>query len=401
MPILDRRRQQRRPERRVADNGDDQTLDLPPYEPLACPLTNEAKRAIAELSNTRDVHRYQTHIKNSIQHLGQSVMDINDVTRDTRDSVARVAAKRPESALEDKSERELGLEKHLAALEADVPTISAEAEAALRDLIDRQVQLEDDKAALVATVDYFQSLPAPAARPRRGQQDGEGEGQDEDVEMPPPEQSVIDTLRQHRAEKQREYERLNAYQRYALNNDYAAFKKLWHESVHGDNGPPVPNAKRWFDDAGNPVVPRMSAGQDVKNEGGAAEDDEDDDLIIASEVRDYRCPLSMAEFQEPYSNHVCNHTYEKQWLVDMLRKAPGGRGVCAVPGCEKSFQLSDFYDDRVILRKMKRAQELQRLAEQEGSSSSDDDDDDRPAVKSERRSQGRKRKMETIDDDDE
>lgn len=61
--------------------------------------------------------------------------------------------------------------------------------------------------------------------------------------------------------------------------------------------------------------------------------------------------------------------------------------------------MDDFYDDNVILRKMKRAQELQRLAEEEGSSSPDEDaDEDAPRqVKRERR----KRKVEAIDDDDE
>ncbi|KAL0941817.1 chromosomal organization and DNA repair protein [Colletotrichum truncatum] len=412
MPILDRRRPtQRRPERRVVDEDDD--IELPPYEPLACPLTNEAKRAIAELSNSRDVHRYQNHIKSSITNLSQSVADINDVTRERHEMIKRLAAKRAESESQEKSQREDEVEEHTAALDAEVPRLTKEAEAAVRDLIDRQVQLDDDKAALAETVDYYQQLPAaPSSRSRRRTRhraedvDGEDGGAEEGEELAAPalpDQSVIDTLRQHRDEKVREYEKMNAYQRYAVNNDYAGFKKLWHDAVHGDTGAPLPNAKRWFDDAGNPVMPRTVSGdsQDVKNEGEGAEDDEDEDVVIAGEVRDYRCPLSMQEYKEPYSNRMCSHTYEKEWIVDMLRKQPNKRSQCVVPGCSKEFGLEDFYHDDVILRKMKRAQQLQRLAEEGGSSSVDEDgDDDNPQeVRRRKLARSQKRKVEEIDDE--
>ncbi|KAF5526473.1 E3 SUMO-protein ligase nse2 [Colletotrichum aenigma] len=405
MPVLERRRPaQRRPERQVVD--DDDGVDLPPYKPLACPLTDQAKRAISELSNSRDVHRYASHIKQSISNLSQSVAEVNDATRDRHEQLRRIAAKRAESdSSQEKSQREEQVEAHAAALDAEVPGLTRDVEAALRDLLDRQAEVEDDKKALAETADYFQTLPAAPARARRrrqqnGDEDGEGDTQMEEDEAPP-EQSVIDTLRQHRADKAREYQNLNVYQRYALNNDYAGFKKLLHDAVHGDSGPTLPNAKRWFDDEGNPVMPRMaSAAQNVKDEGGAADDDdEDEDLVIAGEIRDYRCPLSMQELKEPFSNRVCNHTYEKQWITEMLNKAPNRRAQCVVAGCSKEFGVDDFYDDNVILRKMKRAQELQRLEEEEGSSSPDEDaDEDAPRqVKRERR----KRKVEAIDDDDE
>ncbi|KAJ5005617.1 E3 SUMO-protein ligase nse2 [Colletotrichum sp. SAR 10_66] len=394
---------QRRPERQVVDDDD---VDLPPYEPLACPLTDQAKRAILELSNSRDVHRYASHIKQSISNLSQSVAEVNDATRDRHEQLRRIATKRAESdSSQEKSQREEQVEAHAAALDAEVPGLTRDVEAALRDLLDRQAQVEDDKKALAETADYFQTLPAAPARARRrrqqnGNEDEEGDTQMEEDEAPP-EQSVIDTLRQHRADKAREYQNLNVYQRYALNNDYAGFKKLLHDAVHGDSGPTLPNAKRWFDDEGNPVMPRMAgAAQNVKDEGGAADDeDEDEDLVIAGEIRDYRCPLSMQELKEPFSNRVCNHTYEKQWITEMLNKAPNRRAQCVVAGCSKEFGVDDFYDDNVILRKMKRAQELQRLEEEEGSSSPDEDaDEDAPRqVKRERR----KRKVEAIDDDDE
>ncbi|WQF83778.1 Putative E3 SUMO-protein ligase Nse2 (Mms21) [Colletotrichum destructivum] len=416
MPILERRRPgQRRPERRVVDDDDDVPgSDLPEYETLACPLSAEAKRAIADLSNSRDVHRYQNHVKTSIRHLGFSVVGINDAIRTRHETLKRFAEKRAESndlESQEKSQRELDVEAHTAALEEEIPRLTAEAEAALRDLIDRQIELDDEKAALTDTVSYFQALPEQAPRQRRrpravanaDDSNAEEDGDAVDDLLPPPDQSVIDILRQNRADKAREYQRQTAYQRYALNNDYAAFKKLWHDAVHGDTEMPLPNAKHWFDNAGNPIMPMRRSPANTGDEPGAqAADQSDEDIVIAGEVRDYRCPLSMQLFENPVSNNVCSHTYEKQWIVDMLRKAPNERVQCPVSGCSRELGLDDLYDDPVILRKMKRALEEQRRLDEEEAeeSSSDVEDEDEPRpVKREARSKSHKRKVEEIDDE--
>ncbi|KZL81813.1 chromosomal organization and dna repair protein [Colletotrichum incanum] len=416
MPILERRRPgQRRPERRVVDDDDAPESDLPEYEPLACPLTAEAKRAIADLSNSRDVHRYQNHIKTSIRHLGFSVAGINDSIRTRHESLQRLAEKRADSNdlnSQEKSQRELDIENHIATLDEEVPRLTAEAEAALRDLIDRQIELDDEKAALADTVSYFQTLPEQAPRQRRrtraeanaDDSHADEEGDIVDDPPPPPDHSVIDVLRQHRADKSRDYQRQTAYQRYALNNDYAAFKKLWHDAAHGDTEMPLPNAKRWFDEAGNPVMPAMrrGLGNTTSEPGATAADDSDEDIVIAGEVRDYRCPLSMQLFENPVSNNLCSHTYEKQWIVDMLQRSPMKRAQCPVAGCSTELGLDDLHDDPVILRKMKRALEEQRRREEEEAddSSSDDENEEEPRqVKREARAKSHKRKVEEIDDE--
>ncbi|KAK2003508.1 hypothetical protein LX36DRAFT_651106 [Colletotrichum falcatum] len=417
MPVLERRRPgQRRPERRVIDDDDEAPGSyLPEYEPLACPLTAEAKRAIAELSNSRDVHRYQNHVKASISHLSSSVAGINDSVRTRHEHLQRIVEKRAESNdldSQEKSQRELDLEAHTATLDDEVPRLTAEAEAALRDLIDRQVELDDEKAALVETVSYFQAIPEQAPRQRRrprAETNGDDSNMDEEGDTvddlpPPPDHSVIDILRQYRADKTRAYQHQPAYQRYALNNDYAAFKKLWHDAAYGDTEVPLPNAKRWFDSAGNPVMPatRRQPGN-IKGELGAqGADDSDEDIVIAGEVRDYRCPLSLQEFENPVSNKVCSHTYEKQWIVDMLQQAPMKRAQCPVAGCSMELGLEDLYDDQVILRKMKRALEEQRRREEEeadGSISDEENEDEPRRVKREARGKSQKRKVEEIDDE--
>ncbi|KAK1719111.1 zinc-finger of the MIZ type in Nse subunit-domain-containing protein [Colletotrichum lupini] len=443
MPVLSRRGQ-RRPERRIADDEDDDSgpqNPLPKYEPLSCPLSAEAKRAIADLSNSRDVHRYENHLKASIRHLGFSVVGINDAVRTRHEILARFAEKRAESQSQgadsktdgldsqEKSQRELDVEAHTAALDDEVPRLTVEAEAALRDLIDRQTELLDEKAALADTVNYFQTLPEQAPLQRGGRTRAEANGRggdadeddndaaDESVLPPPPEYSVIDILRQQRADKLTEYERMTAYQRYAVNNDYAAFKKLWHDAAHGDAEVSLPNAKRWFDDAGNPVMPTVSRrGGNGDGEsaaaaaGGAEADDSDDDLVIAGENREYRCPLSMQLFKDPVSGSACSHTFEKAAITEFLRRSPGHRAQCPVAGCSKEIALNDFFDDPVILRKMKRALEQQRRREEEeeereGEESDGNGDGDGPRVVKREggRSAGRKKRKveEIVDDDDE
>ncbi|KAI3537349.1 hypothetical protein CABS03_02218 [Colletotrichum abscissum] len=405
MPVLSRRGQ-RRPERRIADDEDDDSE----YEPLSCPLSAEAKRAIADLSNSRDVHRYENHLKASIRHLGFSVVGINDAVRTRHEALARFAEKRAESqSHQEKSQRELDVEAHTAALDDEVPRLTAEAEAALRDLIDRQTELLDEKAALADTVNYFQTLPDGRTRAEANGRGGDADEDDNDaadesVLPPPPEYSVIDILRQQRADKLTEYERMTAYQRYAVNNDYAAFKKLWHDAAHGDAEVSLPNAKRWFDDAGNPVMPTVSRrGGSGDGESaaaaarGAEADDSDDDLVIAGENREYRCPLSMQLFKDPVSSSACSHTFEKAAITEFLRRSPGHRAQCPVAGCSKEIALNDFFDDPVILRKMKRALEQQRRREEEeeereGEESDGNGDGDEPRRK--------KRKVEEIVDDD-
>ncbi|OLN85215.1 E3 SUMO-protein ligase nse2 [Colletotrichum chlorophyti] len=411
MPVLERRRlTQRRPDRRIVVDDDDagaSQSQLPPYQPLECPLTEEAKRAIAELSNSRDVHRYQNHIKASRNHLGSSVALINDNLRDRRAGLQRLVQKRAASEdmeSQEKSQREREIEAHVEYLDSQVPTLTANAEAAIRDLIDRQAALEDEKAALADTVSHFQALPDQQPgfrrRSRRGDEEGgENPGRADADEPPPPEQSVVDVLLQNKTQKAREWERLNAYQRYALNNDYAAFKKLWHDAAHGDSEVPLPNANRWFDSNGNPVMPTGRTGH-AEEEAGVAAADDDDDLVIAGEVRDYKCPLSMQEFEEPYSSKVCTHTYEKRWIIDMVRKAANQRAECPVAGCSKVLGVDDLFYDPVILRKMKRARELQRLAEEEGNSSTEEEGgNDAPRAVKRERSKSHKRKVEEIDDE--
>lgn len=311
-----------------------EATDLPPYEPISCALSDDAKRALYSLANNRDTRRYEEHIKKSISLLGKNVAALNDRLIERQTELRVLSQKRAERG-GDKTARESQVEKSLSALSREVDDLTTHSEQAVRDLIDRQNALQDEKQAAAEMARYFQSLPSrPVRRPRRSDpRDPDGEDEEDengDEDLPPPDRSVFEVLEANRRAKAAEYASMTAHQRYALNNDYAAFKKLWHDSIFGDEGVPLPDPSRWFDRDGNPV-----AGQG----GGAGanqqqEDDSDEDLVIEGEVHSFTCPLSLEPLSEPFTSRKCNHTFQKAAIVEWLGRSHVQK-ICPQTGCSQ------------------------------------------------------------------
>jgi SUMO ligase MMS21 Smc5/6 complex component len=126
-----------------------------------------------------------------------------------------------------------------------------------------------------------------------------------------------------------DYEAKSLYQRYGLNNDYIQFKNLWHEAAHGDDGKPLPEAARWFS----------------QNNGDREDaEDEDEDLVIAGEVVDLKCPLSLVMMTEPYTSKQCKHTFQKVAIMEYLKSQPRGGGTCPQSGCDKVCSIPFLTD---------------------------------------------------------
>lgn len=132
-------------------------------------------------------------------------------------------------------------------------------------------------------------------------------------------------------------------------------------------------------------------------------------------------------FKEPYSNNVCNHTFEKSYFLEYFKDtatvfaAPGqGRprgqppqgtkqARCPQSGCEKvrpevpngidctkhkhlqMLRLEDFYDDQLIVRKVQRMEKAAAQAAEDD----DSEEDARP------RGTQRNRPTQIDDEDDE
>ncbi len=327
---------------------------LPAYEPPSCPLNDAARRALGELSNNRETSgaaAYGTHLKESVNNLGHSVIDLQERLRSQRDRLANLRRRRAEKGIEDKTPDEQRLEHHLASFSDSVNSLSRESEVAVRDLIDRRAELEDQAAVLgdlyTAAATQENAASATGARQTRNSrtttaanQDGGDDddhvaaGAEQDPEQqdtkPLPPASTRDSFRERQAHKRSEFEQLGVYERYAVNNDYANFKKLWHDAARPEDGPPLPDASRWFRADGEPVLPSAADGQLDEDDGAEGSDD---DIAVAREVISLRCPLSLRPLEEPYSNHKCKHTFEKSSLLDYLPAR--GAVQCPQTGCSE------------------------------------------------------------------
>lgn len=303
----------------------------PPYEPPSFPLNGAAAAKLGEISRVRDTAAYQSQIKDALRQLGHSVYDVQSRLVAQRTRLEQLRTRRRERGT-DKQPEEDRVEGHIAQLAAEVDTLTRQSEAAVRAAIDQRVALEDIATTLG---DLYTSTTE--LQPRVGEE----EADDEPRSVP----STVDALRDQRARKRQEYEATPHYQRYALDNDYISFKKLWHDGAAGNDGPPLPDASRWFRSDGTPVMKlagtRGPAYADAEADADQEDDEEDadEDVAVAREVLSLNCPLTLRPLQEPYGNRKCNHTFEKSAIRDYLKSGPGPM-QCPQTGCNEVIMLS-------------------------------------------------------------
>lgn len=327
---------------------------LPGYEPPSCPLNDSARRALGELSNNRGTLAYETQLKDSVRHLGLSVSDLHERLLAQQLRLDHLRERRQERG-SDKTQDEQRLENHLVELEKEVDELTHEAEQSVRDIIDHRAQLEDEtnvlgdlytNAATSANTHGDAQVSSARESRRRNRavqeedepQQMEGEGieqqtQDErEDQKEEPVRSTLEAFRDGQAHKQAIYEALTPYERYSVNNDYAGFKKLWHDAAAGEDGPPLADATRWFRSDGRPVMSRPGASH-RRSTMGSVDADEDDDIAVAREVLSMNCPLTLRPMDEPYSNVKCKHTFEKAAILDYLPAR--GQVQCPQTGCSQ------------------------------------------------------------------
>ncbi|KAF5707153.1 DNA repair MMS21 protein [Fusarium globosum] len=351
--------------RRAINRTGNSSTELPGYEPPACPLTDTARRKLHDLSNSRSTAAYQQQINESVRLLGFSVSDIHERLRMQREELSRLKLRREEKGTE-KSEDELRLEAHLPELEERINTLTAASEQAIRDMIDRRAELEDEDAMFSELHD---TASAEAAQQR--QVDAQRSEQDDEQE-PRGATSLLELYKEMRQKKDTEYTKMSAHQRYALNNDYAGFKKLWHDAMAGDEGPPLPDASRWFTADGEPIMTG-----DVKGAGAGVGDD-DDDIAVEREVKSINCPLTLQPMKDPYTNRNCKHTFEMAALLEYLPMR--GESQCPQAGCSQKFTRArfdhEFFQDQAMARRIKRvrlAQQQQEMMDEEDEGDGDDE----------------------------
>lgn len=257
--------------------------------------------------------------------------DLTERFVNQRDRLANMRRRREEKGIQDKTPDEVRLEAHLAIFEAEVEAMTTNSEKAIRNLVDYKVELEDEGAVMGDLYNSAAAQQAEIMTRRRAaqQQTAEGEDTNAESELNVTGVSTRDAFRERRQAKQAEFDQMSMYQRYGKNNDYAGFKKLWHDAAQGEDGPPLADASRWFRPDGEPV---MSLAVDADEMGG-----DDDDIAVSREVVSIRCPLTLRPMEEPYSNHKCKHTFEKSAILDYLPAR--GNAQCPQTGCSQACCL--------------------------------------------------------------
>lgn len=365
MPILlqNAHRARQTPSRSRAERPSGAPLELPTYEPPMHPMDEKTKKAIADLTrNSRtDSSRqhYEKHLESSKKYLTAVIAEINETLAARRNTLANLTKKRQERGEQEPDEPELSYQEYFAELETSVAELTDASEEAMRKVIDYHAELQDLPEVLKKVVEGVEAQPQqqPAqgpSRPRKeraprrrvvGDDDDDDEAEEEDVEdeeddnaeqqaNAPPMKNIKELLETARKEKADEYATLTALQRYAQNNDYILFKRMWHEALHHDDGVPLPDPSTWFDEHGRP-------NKDAAATAG------DDDLIIEREIIDLKCPLSLQTMKEPYSNHKCKHTFEKSAIIEFIRQS-GGKAKC--PVCTKvwTLLLTTVFSSRIL-----------------------------------------------------
>ncbi|CAK7223302.1 hypothetical protein SCUCBS95973_005131 [Sporothrix curviconia] len=388
--------------------------DLPAHQPLELPLSDASMHKIAEISNRAGSLRvYDTHLKKSAELLREAVGSINDTLTERKLHLEAMAERRQERGRDEPGNGEKELSEAVERLRGSVVEMTSLIEKGARTTIDRQMELEDEREALRTMAErlhvrqaedrqrrreYEQARTADSSGRRRKRRRTDGEtkrenggesNEDDDGEadedaaadasayLGPPPTSARSLLAEERGVRAAAYDQLSAHQKYGLNNDYIAFKQVWHYGMFPDNDVPLPEASHWFNAAGEPVKYGPNRGEDVKEGGagaggddydaagnGGGGEDDDDDLVVQREVISFKCPLSLVTMVDPYRSKVCKHTFERSAILEYLLGGPASLSnkpkMCPQTGCVLEFMASDLTPDTVMRRRIQRAAQLEK-----------------------------------------
>lgn len=331
---------------------------LPPYKKPSHPLDAEAIRALRDLQG-RSVNDVKKHSKQAVSEVITAAESVNDKLRDHAEYIARRkkkwdAGKNLEGRdVEERTIEELQLkvEEATGKLEESMRAVIDSGMAAQR--IDETLDWLKTNAPTTLDQEYRtqmtqremlrQSQSQVDSQRRRTQNvDGEGDTEMDDGLTPGP--TPLDGSRialtgaselfASRMQRQKDaYTSLSLTARYARNNDYRDFKRIVHDAKYGDNGPVLGHEDTWFTETGSPAPGITDSTQ-------RGEFDDDDDIVVDRASISTRCPITYQQFKEPYSSNKCPHTFEKNAILEMIRRGPHRIGQqkavdCPVTGCNQ------------------------------------------------------------------
>lgn len=387
---------------------------LPTYKKPSHPLDGEAQRALRELNGTTltSVKKYNKEAIITIRSTAEGVNDM--LSEHQRFFDARSKKWEAGKKLDEKEDEEAIMDD----LQQKVDDATAKLEESLRTVIDSSIAAQRIEDALEwlrqnaprQIEEEYESQITRRATQRRHTQNragGEADEEQEDLEeSPTPGPTPLDRSQlaltgsaemfsDRMTREQDRYTSLSLTARYARHNEYRDFKRVVHDARHGDTIP-LGHEDTWFTEAGAPALGVTQ----VVNE-------DEDDIVIDREKVSTKCPITFQTLKEPYTSTKCGgrgggqHTFEKSAILDMIRTSgsqfgTGGKKsvACPISGCDNvrldalsilhlyegqantiSQQLTadDLRSDPVLIRKIRR---LQQVALEESQMDLDEDDDD-------------------------
>ncbi|KAJ3092037.1 hypothetical protein HK102_011385 [Quaeritorhiza haematococci] len=151
---------------------------------------------------------------------------------------------------------------------------------------------------------------------------------------------VIDTFEEHYKKELDKWDATPANRRYATHDKYREFNKQVWEAQH----------------PGQKYAP------------DAEEDDED--LVVMDQTQSFKCPITQAIMDKPYTSKVCKHSFSSA-VINFIKESRSSQIECPVAGCQSYLKLADLAYDRALARK---------IAKSQASQASEDDDEETAVV---------------------
>ncbi|KGO69180.1 Zinc finger, RING/FYVE/PHD-type [Penicillium italicum] len=374
---------------------------LPEYEAPEAPLTVESQRQIAALLASQHLRTLRTHLQHAAEKLTHSGGEINERLCDARTRYEKMKEARRREGDENVDDDEANEEyQRLAEEEARVNAITAKMEEKTRLIVDSEIKLQgltdamgqierEEGETVAAALGVRQTRQQRARQRANAAADDDDEGPEDPTDgdyedeqekemrernaQNPPSRKLVDKL----TEGVQKWDELSLTERYASNNSYIGFYRMVHDSKFpSDDVPPLPHSSTWFDHMEDTNT-RSGASARTRNQRRASPAGSDDDVAIERERISLKCPLTLTPYQDPVTSTKCPHSFEREAIMDMINRSPttiappasrrGQRRVHVVkcPVCSIPLTADDLRPDPVLLRRVRRAQELQEREEED------------------------------------
>ncbi|KAK4579817.1 hypothetical protein LTR86_000018 [Recurvomyces mirabilis] len=358
---------------------------LPDYEPPTFPLNPAAQRALADLLRHKNFKSLHSHLDEAVAGVTENAAAINDrVVSKRKEYAGSRKRSRPSDVNDENGDGEEDdadtIAKDLDDLQDKVDRMTQRMEETMRKMIDGKRGTQHIKESVLAAADEARVNASTQASTqmrtqRRTRASNEDDG-DEDVEdFKPtdptagtqPQTAPVEVFRTKLDDAKTRYQSHSLAVRYAEDDDYVKFKGLVHDArtAEDPDEPELPHSRTWFPQEGDAPAPGVNT-----RAGASADDDSDDDIAIARTTISTRCPLTLQEFRDPLSSKKCNHNFEAEAFMSLLRGATnrinGKPAVqCPCGGCKETLTIEDLHRDPIVLRKIKRIQRARDLEAEE------------------------------------